>query len=245
MRDSSCKTWYCVEMMMLTKTLSSVFVSTETSKDWILVEMVPTFACPMQGIITWHPGCANRSNLPHVAMTPLCIKERERKKCAITTRVSGALARVVASIFSTRARLSLQKRSRAKRYINFASVQFQSGARRRRRRKKATERCEREKTYITRAEERTMCLGRRRSSKPLFIYLCLCVCVLCIKVKSACVSCLNVVTCTKRVPLKDIFGDNDGKISGFEVFEVFTLAIWMDMRTNTTLNRITTHINSV
>jgi len=104
-----------------------------------------------------------------------CIKERERKKCAITTRVSGALARVVASIFSTRARLSLQKRSRAKRYINFASVQFQSGARRRRRRKKATERCEREKTYITRAEERTMCLGRRRSSKPLFIYLCLCV----------------------------------------------------------------------
>ena len=26
---------------------------------------------PTQGIITWHPGGANRSNLPHVAMTPL------------------------------------------------------------------------------------------------------------------------------------------------------------------------------
>ena len=34
-------------MMMLTKTLSKVFVSTETSKDWILVEMVPTFAVPV------------------------------------------------------------------------------------------------------------------------------------------------------------------------------------------------------
>ena len=34
-------------MMMLTKTLSRVFVSTDTSKDWILVEMVPTFAVPM------------------------------------------------------------------------------------------------------------------------------------------------------------------------------------------------------
>ena len=34
-------------MMMLTKTLSKVFVSTDTSKDWILVEMVPTFAVPM------------------------------------------------------------------------------------------------------------------------------------------------------------------------------------------------------
>ena len=147
--------------------------------------------------------------------------------------------------FHARASLAPKAVACKKVYKFRQSVQFQSGARRRRRRKKATERCEREKTYITRAEERTMCLGRRRSSKPLFIYLCLCVCVLCIKVKSACVSCLNVVTCTKRVPLKDIFGDNDGKISGFEVFEVFTLAIWMDMRTNTTLNRITTHINSV
>ena len=83
---------------MLTKTLSSVFVSTETSKDWILVEMVPTFAWPTQGIITWHPGCANRSNLPHVAMTPLRLrastkKERERKmrnndtrQCAFSSR---------------------------------------------------------------------------------------------------------------------------------------------------------------
>ena len=32
---------------MLTKTLSKVFVSTDTSKDWILVEMVPTFAVPV------------------------------------------------------------------------------------------------------------------------------------------------------------------------------------------------------
>ena len=34
-------------MMMLTKTLSKLFFYTETSKDWILEEMVQTYAVPV------------------------------------------------------------------------------------------------------------------------------------------------------------------------------------------------------
>jgi hypothetical protein len=50
------------------------------------VEIDPTFAWPMHGMMQWHPGGANLSNLPHVAMTPLCVREGKRENSLESAR---------------------------------------------------------------------------------------------------------------------------------------------------------------
>ena len=41
---------------------------------------------PKHGMMQWHPGGANLSNLPHVAMTPLCVREGERENSLESAR---------------------------------------------------------------------------------------------------------------------------------------------------------------
>ena len=69
MRSASRWTMYCVEQMIVTKTLSFVFVSHATSRDWMRVDSAPLTASPAHGMSRWQPGSANFKNLPQRSTT--------------------------------------------------------------------------------------------------------------------------------------------------------------------------------